>query len=208
MRGVRGGVRVGVIIWACLMPLPAAFGATVRVSMTLDDADAVLVPGQTTTLHLFAEVIDGQPGNGVYGYALNVVENAPPIVRFESIMQFGDLWAFVSGPGLLTDFGLIDVYGGDGGFWIDPNRGIGEPFEILAIDLSALQLGDVTITAFRASNAFHLGAPNGFLLQTPGDVDVDFGSGLTIHVVPEPATAALLLITACGSMVAKRRRLL
>lgn len=178
-----------------------AWATMIDVITTADDP--VLMIGQTTQLHLSAEVIDGVPGNGIWAYALDVLADVEGVVGINSVALLGDPDAGFSDLGTILPDGLHDVYGGDGGFFTDKDRGIGAPFEILVLEIEGLAVGDVTYTPGVAGMAETLGVLDGFLLQQPGGIDVNFGSGAAITVVPEPATLALL---AFSSLVVIRSR--
>lgn len=163
----------------------------VQITLT-SDAD-VLLTGQSTTVHLWAEVLDGQPGNGLYAYAFNVLFDVQDVLAVNQVYQLGEPDPFFSDDGTVEPDGLHDVYGGDGGFFTDPGRGVGEPFEVLAITVLALAPGTSTLTAEPADSAELLGIPNGILLQDPGAVDVSYDSAVSILVVPEPSSIQWLL---------------
>jgi len=196
--------RAGILLFGLLLALaPAASAATVQLTMAVDDA--VIVVDQTTTLHVFGEVTDGVVGNGIWAYALNVLTDASGVVAVDSVQQLGNPDAGFSDPGTRGPNGIRDVFGGDGGFYSDQNRGIGAPFELLAIELQALALGDVAFSAGPAGIAGLVGINAGFLLQQMGPVNVDFGDGAALAIVPEPSSM-LLLLGSLGFLAARRRR--
>ncbi|UCE59457.1 MAG: PEP-CTERM sorting domain-containing protein [Phycisphaerales bacterium] len=172
--------------------------------MSVDDTE--LLVGQTTTLHLFAEVSNGVANNGIWAYALNVLGDAAGVAGMNSVVQYGSPDAGFSNPGAIGPDGLRDVYGGDGGFLADKNRGIGTPYELLAIELLATSEGNVTFGAEAADFSVILGINSGFLLQQAGPVTVDFGDGASLAVVPEPSSVALLLGSLCLAASRRRRR--
>lgn len=198
-------VSLSTVLATCFLVLQStAVGGTVQVSMTVDDPELLL--GETTTLHVSAQVLDGAAENGVFAYALNILADSPSIVDIRSVQQLGEPDAFLSSPGIALSGSLRDVYGGDGGFFQDKNRGIGAPFELLSIQIQGVGIGQADYTATVADQAEFLGIASGFLLQQPGGVISDFGSGVSITVIPEPASLALLLVGA-ASFVCKRRHL-
>ena len=179
-----------------------SFAAGVRVTLIIDEP--ILPVGQTTTAHLFAEVWqDPQPDNGIYAYALNVLADSLGPVGIDSVTQLGSPDPFLSDPGTILPDGLHDVYGGDGGYFADQNRGIGSPFEVLSLELRGLAEGTVTFTAGVADSAALLGITDGFLLQQPGSVDTTFES-VTVTVIPEPSALAFLAFAVAA--LGRRRR--
>jgi hypothetical protein len=177
-----------------------AKATTVNVYITADDP--VLLINETTVLHILVEVPDGAPGNGVYFYALDVINDVSGIIGIESVDQLGEPAGWASDPGVITSDGLFDAYGGDGGYFANPNRGIGAPYEILTLGVRGLAVGNVTYTAQPATNmAEVLGIPSGFSLQDGEPDGVDFGLGVDLLVAPEPATLApvfLIFIVLAG----------
>ncbi|MBK8269899.1 MAG: hypothetical protein IPK83_17045 [Planctomycetes bacterium] len=167
--------------------------------------DLILTPGQQTTLHVAAQVYDAAPNNGLYAYALNLLLDSTDagLLQINSITQLGMPDPLFSNSGSIDGSGLHDVFGGDGGFFTDPNRGIGAPYEFLQIELTALTAGMTKVVAEVADNANFIGVPDGFLVQEPGSVNVDFGQSLTIQIVPEPASATGCLL---GVLLLDRRR--
>lgn len=195
-------------IWSvCCLALclpPAASASTVQVIVAVDDP--ILSVGQVTTLHVSAEITDGaQDDNGIWAYALDVLLDQSAVIGMNSVEQLGAPELSFSSPGYIDGTGLHNVYGGDGGFFSDKDRGIGTPYETLAIEIVGLAIGKATISASPAEVAAFLGIVGGFLLQgyEPG-LTVDFGNPASVTVVPEPAT--LLLWLGCGTLMAARRR--
>lgn len=176
------------------------------VSVTLSVDDALLDIDETTTVHVFAQVTEGAAAdNGIYAYALNLLADVTDIADILSVDQLGDPDEFFSDPGTILSDGLHDIYGGDGGFFTDQNRGIGSPFEFLALEVQGRAEGEVSFSASLADNAGAVGIPDGFLLQQPGAVDVDFGEGVTITVIPEPTMLVLSSVTFLLAATLRRR---
>lgn len=170
-------------------------GANITVSMQVDDA-VLASPGAETTLRVFASVSDTDPNNGIYAYALNLVESLPNVVLLDNVVQLGNPDLLFSSTGVLEAAGVQDVYGGDGGFFMNQDRGIVAPFELLNIRITGLAEGVTEISAGVASSAAFLGIDDGFLLQQPGAVNVDFGVPVSMTVLPEPGVGAFLALTA------------
>ncbi len=76
--------------------------------------------------------------------------------------------------------------------------------ELLAVQVEALTQGVVSFSAGKADVAEAIGIPDGFLLQQPGAVNVDFGTGVGLTVIPEPATLTLAVVS--GLVLAALRR--
>ena len=156
--------------------------STITLTFSADDA-SLTTGGPATTLHVFAEVTEGaMPGNGIYAYALNILFDTNGILQIEGVQQLGDPNPFFSDPGEILPDGLHDVYGGDGGFFADQNRGLAAPFEILALQVRGVSAGSAGIAAGPADSAALLGVPEGILLQEAGSIQVEFGAGPTFTV--------------------------
>lgn len=169
----------------------AAFGATVKVFATIDDSSIEV--GETTTLRVAAQVIEGTTDNGLYAYALNVLADQDSIVKILSVSQLGDPDPFLSSSGIVDLADLRNIYGGDGGFFDDRNRGIALPFELFTIDIQGINVGEIVYSVSPADDAQLLGIDSGFLLQQPAAVLADFTDSISINVVPEPTTLVLLI---------------
>ncbi len=174
----------------CLSVMPAA-ASTIHVSMSADSG--TIDVGALTTVYVDVEVTDGEPGNGIYAYALNVLFDQPDIVGIGGVVQPGGPADWASDAGTIEPGGLYNVYGGDGDYFTNSNRGVGAPFRILEIEIQGLGPGEAMLSAEAADQAIAVGVPDGVLLQVPGDVQVDYGPGLQITVVPEPAGLTFLL---------------
>jgi hypothetical protein len=190
------GTRILCVVFVLSVAAPALAGPVGMVQMYITVDDPVLNPGDDTILRIFAEVPGGAANNGIYAYALNVLTAEPGILSLDSVLQLGSPAAFYSSPGSILADGLHDVYGGDGGFFTDQNRGIGSPFELLNIPITALAPGLANYSVSLADIANDVGIPDGFLLQQPGSVIVDFGQSVSITIVPEPGTITLLAMVA------------
>lgn len=184
-------------LWAhlllALVPSVVTAGP-VRIDMIVDDP--VLNVGEITVGRVFATIENGEMDNGVYAYALSIAGDP----QFSQTLQFipGATWQpgmpepFFSGPGLITNGGWFDVYGGSGGFYGDPSRGVGTPFELLTFEIEAIGLGQTVLGVMVSEQALALGAPDGILLQRDEPIDVLFGQPVLI-VVPEPSAGLLVL---------------
>lgn len=168
--------------------------------------DAVLDINQVTTLRVYAEVMDGQAGNGLYAYALSILADQADIAGTNAVDQLGDPAGWASDPGTILPDGLHDVFGGDGGFFSDPDRGIGAPFELLAIEIQGLNPGQVTFSAYLADVADPIGIPDGILLQRTGSVGVDYDPGTVVTVLPEPTTVGMLVLACLLAGPFRRRK--
>jgi len=176
----------------------SAGASVVRVTLEVDDAKLLLT--ESTTLHVWAQVVDGTPDNGIYAYALNFLEDKESVIQMDVATLLGDPMDSLSDHGVPLSDGLHDVHAGDGGYFTDRNRGLSAPFEVLAIPIQALQSGDVTILSMVGDSAEFFGIPDGFLLQEIGPVVVDFGTGVTIHVVPEPSSFLILGLASLATL--------
>lgn len=186
--------------------LHTANGSTVKVSLSVDNPELSLLDDSldSTTLHVWAEVVDGVPSNGIYAYALNVLESNGSVIRMDAATLLGDPMPSFSNSGSPMFDGLHDIYGGDGGYFLDKNRGIGDPYELLTIPIQALEVGEVTLFPTIADQAAFFGIPDGFLLQQPGAVAVDFGPGALVRVIPEPSS--LILLCVASAVLIRRSR--
>jgi hypothetical protein len=199
---MRGSI-LSLVYWCALcVCATGASAAHVAVSMTVDDP--VLNLAETTTLHVFAQVTDGVPNNGIFGYALNVLMDVGGVVGVNSATQLGAPDPGFGSPGTLNATGLHNVVGAGSGFFFDQNRGIGTPYELLALQIEGLAVGQTDFAASVAEVAGDYGAPTGFMLQEPGIIlTTDFGTALPITVIPEPGSMALLTL---AGLAAVRRR--
>lgn len=162
---------------------------------SIPDAVVLAGPGSTTTVHIWAEVLDGEADNGIWAYAFDALFSNVGILEVVGVDQLGDPDALFSDDGMILADGLHGVYGGDGGFFSDQNRGVGTPYELLAVELNAVAEGSTDVEVSVASNVALLGIPEGVLLQQPGDLEVQYSAPLTITVIPEPGTLSLLLVS-------------
>lgn len=177
--------RVSVLTAAILVCASATRGETIQVSVTVDDP--VILLGETTRIHISAEIFDGQAGKGLYAYALNVLFGSTGVIDIDAVQQPGDPNPAFSDDGMILSDGLHDVFGGDGGFFDDPERGLGAPFEFLTLIVSGTSVGTTSILPGAADSASALGVPEGFLLQSASELVVDFGSA-SLVVAPEPSS--------------------
>ncbi len=196
--------KLTLIVTALLVTSSGAHAANVQVYLSADHL--ILSPGQQTTVHVAAQVFDAAPNNGLYAYALNLLLDGidTGVLHIDTVTQFGMPDPLFSSSGSIDGFGLHDVYGGDGGFFTDPTRGIGARYQFLQIELTAVTPGTAKVVAETANSAVFIGVPDGFLVQEPGPVVVDYGEPLSIQVIPEPASAAVGIVGA--SLLMWRRR--
>lgn len=170
----------------------------IRVTMEVDEP--VLEFGNTTTVHVFAEIFAGPPGDGLYYYAIDALASLPGIARINSVAQFGD--PFGASAGTIDAAGVHGVQGSDGGFFDDRTRGIGVPYELFAIEIQGQSVGDVPFSSAVANAAGPLGIPSGLSLLSADPGSVEF-TGVNVMVTPEPATLALLAV---GGLALSRSR--
>lgn len=173
-----------------MAPLPRVLASEVDVTLFADDANLVI--GQTTHVHLFAQVSDGVQDNGLYAYALNILASSEFLLKIIRIEQLGNPLSKLSDDGTIGGGSVRDLYGGDGDFFVNQNRGIGAPFELVRIEIQALDIGNIMYSAAPADIAVQLGIPAGVLLQQPGTPKVNFNNAVLLTIVPEPTTAMLL----------------
>ncbi len=195
----RFAVAIGIL--AVIAGGSAARAATINITTSIDNS--LLQVAESTVLHVYAQILDGEVDNGIYAYALECLFTVPGMANFTSVVQLGSPDAQFSSPGFLNATGAHDIYGGDGGFFIDKNRGVASPFELLRLTVVGAAPGATLISTGIADNAVAVGIPDGILLQRPGSVNVNYGAPVTLIVVPEPSAGIFLLILAMGAI---RRR--
>ncbi len=162
----------------------------------------VLVPGQTTTIHIWAQ----GTAAGLFSLGGSVVASGTPGELAANPDSFAWVPEFLSPPQYPPAAGTPGANGGWSGFgsmqadYYHPNANYGKT--------DYVELASYTITAQLASGAATLGFSGGSVsgfkpAETNKSVTLGTITPVTITIVPEPATMALLVL---GSLLVTRRR--
>lgn len=152
----RGAIAIGFsalarILFMSPAFLPAGFASaqTPAVNVTITADDPVLIPGQTTTVRVFAQVdaLIEPDAEGIFSWYIDVLnsDGTVAVADYDNLtMSSSDNFPETSGSGTTDGAhrrGINNTF-----FLSNPEAGKGSPVELLAVQLTASQLGVTTLS--------------------------------------------------------------
>jgi hypothetical protein len=186
---------------ALLICTPAVHAAVAAVQVDLSPSELTLEIGQTATLTVYATVASGlaTTNNGIFGWDVDLLNSDSSVVALIPATLSRAGWtntASTSSAGTAYSWGIDAIYDTSES---DKTRGLGSPATLFTIQFQALQLGVSTLSIASDTTT---GAD---FITWNGNTYGDYGSAVSqITVVPEPATAVLLM--AAGVVALGRAR--
>lgn len=180
----------------CSVARGAVILVTVASPITID-------VGQTATLTVYGQVAgpSATPGNGVFAWDVDLRVGDPNVVSILAGTVDRSGWTgdgFTSSSGTVRSWGLDAIY--DTGEGSD-SLGLAGPVRLFSVEFRGLAPGETTLTIQPDAT---VGAD---FVTWKGDLGGDYSrASLTVTVVPEPATSALLALGAAVAVARPRGR--